>query len=462
MSNRRTIFLLIADALAFIGTYAALRALFGRPAIPITAAVLFVLFLGVFWYYRFYRIEVFFNRLQYASRVMRAGVIVFVLFWATWWFLLKTQWPEASRLLLVALFLGYGLLYPLSLRMVIGRWLLHNTHIRHRLSPELQELLEKGLGRGFRHLEPLEPQAPLSGRRNEMLLLEFLPAPATSSRAALWREYSAFIQAAKKEALERRATVIVFNTYNSELNHEGSIMELGEIDGLPLSGRPHRGYRNLVKPALDRLAAILLLPILAVLHPFIFLVTRLEFGKPTVFRQIRLGRGGRAFPLFKYRTMRLLSGARAGDVDPRHREYIRELLREEEQTLLDNERLVTVDRRVRKLRHREEISFAGAILRKTSLDELPQVLNVLAGHMSFVGPRPALPYEVEMYPDWAAARLNAPQGITGLWQVSGRGLMPLHTSLFLDAYYAMEYDLWLDILIAFRTLRSVFAFSRVY
>ncbi|HDP94138.1 MAG TPA: sugar transferase [Candidatus Aminicenantes bacterium] len=460
--NKQGLYLAFADILAFIGTYAGLRTLFKRPAIPVTAAVLLGLFLVVFWYYRLYRVEVFFNRLQYASRVMRTVLVVFVLFWGTWWFLLKTQWPEASRLLLVGLFMGFGLLYPLTLRMAIGRWLLRRTPTRYRLSTVLRDLLVKGPGRILTRLEAMDPGEPPGTMRGGLLLLEFQPSARASTRADLWREYSDFLNTAKKEALAYRATVIIFNLYNTELNHEGTIMALGDFGGLPLSGHGHKCYRRMAKPMLDRVLAMLLLPLLALLHPFVALVVRLEFGKPIIFRQIRLGRRGNPFRLFKYRTMRLVSGSNAGDVDSRHREYIATLLQEEEQARLDSGRLVSVDQRVRKMRHREEISFPGAMLRKTSLDELPQIINVLAGHMSFVGPRPALPYEVEMYPAWAGKRLDSPQGITGLWQVSGRGMMPLHTSLFLDGYYTMEYDFWLDLLISLRTLRSVFAFSRVY
>lgn len=449
-----------ADILAFTGTYTGLRLLFQRPAIPITAVVLLGLFLAVFWYYRFYRVEVFFNHLYYASRVMRAVLVVFVLFWGTWWFLLKTQWPEASRLLLVGLFMVFGLFYSLTLRLALGRWLLSRTRVWYRLSPDLHDHLLRGPGRMLRRTMPLDPGRMPARAKGELILLEFQPSAAT--RAAMWEEYCAFIQIAKQDALNLNASVIVLNAYNGELNHEGTIMRLGDISGLPLSGRRHSFYRRLAKPLLDRLAALVLLPVLVLLHPLVALAIRWEFGRPVIFGQIRLGRRGRPFRLFKYRTMQLISGTRPGEVDSRHQEYIAGLLREEEQTRLDSSRLVSVDRRVRKMRNREEVSLCGAILRKTSLDELPQVLNVLAGHISFIGPRPALPYEVDMYPEWAALRMRAPQGITGLWQVSGRGIMPMHTSLFLDAYYALEHDLWLDLLITFRTLRSVFAFSRVY
>ena len=82
--------------------------------------------------------------------------------------------------------------------------------------------------------------------------------------------------------------------------------------------------------------------------------------------------------------------------------------------------------------------------------------------MSLVGPRPALPYEIEIYPAWSGLRHRAPQGLTGLWQSSGRGLMPLHTSLFLDCYYALESSFWLDVFTLFKTARSIWDFTRIY
>lgn len=458
--NRRSLTLLLVDVLVYAVAYFGLRSLLHRPHIPVTAAVLLVLFLAAFWYYRFYRMEIFFSPLLFASRVMRVGIVVFVLFWASWWFLLKTQWPEASRLLLVFLFLVFGILYPLSLRILLGRRLLRSTRIWIRFSGELREAFMAGPGRKLRYLR--EGDDTPEKIRGGLILREFQPSDAAASRADMWKEYAAFLERIKSEALNLHATNIVFYTYNSELNHEGIVAEIGGLTGLTISGKRHKPYRLVCKPLLDRIAALVLLPLLATIHPLVLLMIRLEFGPPAIFGQIRLGRFKRSFRLLKYRTMQMVSGSRPGEIDPRHQAYIRELLDEEEQTPLDSGRLVPVARRIRKLRNRREISLAGSILRKTSLDELPQILNMLAGHMSLVGPRPALPYEVEMYPSWAELRLQAPQGVTGLWQVSGRGMMPLHTSLFLDSYYALEYNLWLDLLIAFRTLRSLFAFSRVY
>lgn len=462
MKHSRSLFLLIADIAVFVGIYLGLLALFHRPPIPITAGVLLALFLFIFWYHRFYRVEIFCNRLLYASRVLSGGLAVFVIFWGIWWFLLKTEWPEASRLLLVGLILVFGGVYALTLRLLLGKWLLNHTRVWYRLSGGLLDSFNHGMGRGFRMIRSLDDSSIPEDARGGLIFIEYRPSATVATRAEMWREYVAFLYRIKDDATRTSATVLVFNPYNRELNHEGAVVELNGIQGLAVEGSTHRFYRKLAKPLLDRFAALMTLPVLVLLFPLIAIMVRLQFGSPILFRQIRLGRAGRLFPLLKYRTMQIVSGSKPEDVDPRHHEYIHELLAEEERTALDPDRLVPVARRVRKLSHRDEINLAGAILRKTSLDELPQILNVLVGHMSLVGPRPALPYEIEMYPAWAKKRLHAPQGLTGLWQVSGRGVMPLHTALCLDVYYVLEHDFWLDLLILFRTLRSVFVFSRVY
>lgn len=462
MKYSRAILLLISDIAAFVGIYLALLSLFHRPPVPVTAGVLLVLFVSVFWYHRFYRIEIFCNRLLYTSRVLSGGLSVFVLFWGIWWFLLKTEWPEASRLLMVGLILVFGGIYSLTLRLLLGQWLLNRTRIWYRLSGEILNSFRHGVGRGLRNPMSIEGASIPENARGGLVFIEYLPSALATTRAKMWREYITFLYEIKAEAIQKSATVLVFNRYNRELNHEGVVVELDGVQGLAVEGSDHWFYRKITKPLLDRFAALLMLPVMVLLYPVIAVMVGVEFGRPILFRQIRLGRNGRLFPLFKYRTMQIVSGSRPEDVDPRHNEYIRELLAEEERTLLEPNRLVPVARRVRKLSNRDEINLVGAVLRKTSLDELPQILNVLLGHMSLVGPRPALPYEMKMYPDWGQKRLQARQGITGLWQVSGRGIMPLHTALCLDVYYVLEHDLWLDLLIFFRTLRSVFAFSRVY
>jgi len=154
-----------------------------------------------------------------------------------------------------------------------------------------------------------------------------------------------------------------------------------------------------------------------------------------LYRQTRVGRNQRHFVMYKFRTMR------TGCSDEVHQEYVRRLLTEP----------VPPQDGLYKLSHDARITKIGAFLRKSSIDELPQLFNVVRGDMSIVGPRPALPYEVELFPRWAAARFAVRPGITGLWQVSGRNRLGMLEGLRLDLEYVSRRSVWEDLVILART-----------
>jgi lipopolysaccharide/colanic/teichoic acid biosynthesis glycosyltransferase len=167
---------------------------------------------------------------------------------------------------------------------------------------------------------------------------------------------------------------------------------------------------------------------------------------PALFRQLRIGQYGAPFVFFKFRSM-------YDDNDPSaHRQYVRDLIsgRAGRHASKGN------GHGVFKLTRDPRVTRLGAFLRKTSLDELPQLYNVLKGEMSLVGPRPAIPYEVEAYELWHRRRvLEAKPGITGLWQVKGRSRVSFDEMVRLDVRYAMSHSLWLDIKILLSTPRAV-------
>jgi lipopolysaccharide/colanic/teichoic acid biosynthesis glycosyltransferase len=182
------------------------------------------------------------------------------------------------------------------------------------------------------------------------------------------------------------------------------------------------------------LLAVLVLPML-----LIALAVRLEDRGPALFRQERVGLGRNRFTLFKYRTM-----FRGGD-DRQLRELIARELRGED----------TVENGSSKLNNDSRITRTGRFLRRTSLDELPQLLNVLAGSMSLVGPRPPLPSEVAQYGDDVRRRLFVKPGMTGLWQVSGRSDLSWAESVRLDLYYVENWSPSLDLSLVARTVAAV-------
>jgi lipopolysaccharide/colanic/teichoic acid biosynthesis glycosyltransferase len=189
----------------------------------------------------------------------------------------------------------------------------------------------------------------------------------------------------------------------------------------------------------DVVVSSLLLILFLVPMLLIAVAIHLEDKGPAFFRQERVGLGGGRFTLFKFRTM-----FRGGD-DRELRELIARELRGED----------TVENGSSKLNNDSRVTRTGALLRKTSLDELPQLLNVLRGDMTLVGPRPCLSWEAEMFPEEFEPRFSVPPGLTGLWQVSGRSTLGTLDMLRLDVRYVENRSLRSDADILLRTVPAL-------
>ncbi len=174
----------------------------------------------------------------------------------------------------------------------------------------------------------------------------------------------------------------------------------------------------------------------------IALLIKLTSKGPVFFSQQRIGERGDVFTLYKFRTMRQ-------DVDDSiHREFTRGFI----EGRMSNSSLDEKAPSVYKLTNDPRVTSVGNFLRKTSLDELPQFINILKGEMAIVGPRPPLQYELEYYEEWHKLRLKAKPGLTGLWQVSGRSSVPFNEMVKLDLYYIEHWSLLLDFKIMLRTI----------
>ncbi len=196
------------------------------------------------------------------------------------------------------------------------------------------------------------------------------------------------------------------------------------------------------KRVLDLAGAAVLLVALSPLLLLIGLLVRLDSGGPAIFRQERVGYRGRPFTVFKFRSMRA-----DADEEP-HREYVAGLVTGAGEAANGNGAYKLVDD--------ARVTRVGAWLRRTSLDELPQLFNVLRGEMSLVGPRPPLPYEVRLYDDRQMRRLDCRPGLTGLWQVSGRNHLTYRNMVDLDLAYIRDWSHALDLKILLRTVPVVF------
>jgi exopolysaccharide biosynthesis polyprenyl glycosylphosphotransferase len=207
-------------------------------------------------------------------------------------------------------------------------------------------------------------------------------------------------------------------------------------------------FSRLAKRALDVVASLIAIILLSPLFILISVAVKLTSKGPVLFRQERVGQYGRRFWFLKFRSMKCGS-------DPNiHQEYVKRFI---SGTIAKQQGItykITADPRLTRI---------GGFLRKSSLDELPQLINVLKGEMSLVGPRPAIPYEIDFYQMWHRTRfLEVKPGITGLWQVTGRSKTTFDDMVRLDLRYVKQWSFWLDIKILLHTPQAVFSGEGAY
>jgi len=215
------------------------------------------------------------------------------------------------------------------------------------------------------------------------------------------------------------------------------------VAGLPLLYVDHpdlSGIRQVIKGLFDKVAAASALLLLGPLMLAIAVAIRLEDGSPALFKQVRVGKGGRPFRLYKFRTM------------------VVEAEQQKASLALQNEGAGILF----KIRDDPRITRIGSRLRRWSLDELPQLINVLLGQMSLVGPRPALPEEAAKYGDYVRRRLAVRPGLTGLWQIHGRSDLSWEEAVRLDLRYVENWSLAFDLLILWKTWPAVARGSGAY
>jgi exopolysaccharide biosynthesis polyprenyl glycosylphosphotransferase len=207
-------------------------------------------------------------------------------------------------------------------------------------------------------------------------------------------------------------------------------------------------WNLVVKRLIDILGALVGIVIFSPLMLIIAAAIRITSKGPVLFRQERLGYQGRKFDFLKFRSMYM-------DNDENiHREFIEKLIRGDHGKINSG----SEDRPYYKMKNDPRVTPLGRILRKSSLDELPQFFNILMGQMSLVGPRPPIPYELNSYKNWHRKRIiDVKPGITGLWQVKGRSKTTFEEMVRLDLQYAKKRSLWLDFKILFRTFKAVFS-----
>jgi len=246
-------------------------------------------------------------------------------------------------------------------------------------------------------------------------------------------------QAARYALRERDARVTAIDISETSLVHTRALQRTYELNNLELHQLSIESVRKLGR-TFDLIVAALAITLLFPVWLIIALLIKLDSKGPVFYTQERVGMDGRLFLLYKFRTMK-------ADADSElHREYQRAFIAGRAEANLGNETKPTY-----KLLADPRITRIGKALRRISLDEVPQLLNVLSGDMSLVGPRPPIPYEVEAYELWHRKRLDMKPGLTGLWQVSGRNRLPFEEMVRLDLFYIENWSLLLDLKIILRT-----------
>ncbi len=222
-----------------------------------------------------------------------------------------------------------------------------------------------------------------------------------------------------------------------------SQVDIDDLNGIPLIGTKSisiKGWNLALKRAIDLVVSSMALLLLSPLMLVVAVLIKLDSPGPAIFKQPRMGRGGSIFTVYKFRTMH--EGAEQEMETLRH-------MNEAQGTLF-------------KIKEDPRRTRLGKFLRRSSLDELPQLYNVLRGDMSMIGPRPQLVGEVEQYEEWHRKRLQTWPGMTGLWQVSGRSDLSFDDMVMLDIYYVENWSLLLDFRIALRTIPAWFLGTGAY
>ncbi|MEO8233735.1 MAG: sugar transferase [Ignavibacteriota bacterium] len=431
------------------------------PGILLLVFTISLLILLIFQYNGLYRLDIILNRSSHFSHILKAiyySSLQIVLLS----FLLDSRMILDSRLLFVLFFfVSIGLLF--LVRVELLKWVfieLSQTSFKRNvvivgngksgrlLATKL--LYENPLGLniiGFVDEERHIGDFVVAGKKvlgnyqdlkeivQTRVVDELIIAVDTESHAELFN----ILDDCKKVNVPIRMTSNLLNVIDQRLKTE-KYTDIPVIDVAPQ-------YNDNFTLGLKRISDVVLASFgVLVLSPFFALITlliKLSSPGPIVFKQARIGKDGREFSFYKFRSMRPLAGE-----DEDRKEMMIQFMKNGSNGASDT-----------KIINESRVTWIGNIIRKTSLDELPQLFNVIKGDMSLVGPRPCLPYEYENYDEWQKRRVSVTPGCTGVWQVWGRSAVNFQESVVLDLYYINNMSPWLDIQLIFQTI-PVMLFSR--
>lgn len=253
--------------------------------------------------------------------------------------------------------------------------------------------------------------------------------------------FDAMMQIGRKQKVEFRLAPTLFNS----LPQKTSVEQIGVLPMVRLFREPLSDAERFVKRASDIVISLIALILTAPIWLIVSILIKLDSPGAILFKQERVGMDGRKFLCYKFRTMK-------ADADEEiHRQIYRKNIEGAKEANAGNDEKPVFG----KVKNDPRVTKFGKFLRRTSIDELPQFLNVLLGDMSVVGARPPIPYEVEEYDLRHRRRLDMKPGITGLWQVSGRNRLTFEEMVQIDLYYIENWSIWLDLKIILLTLPAI-------
>ena len=255
------------------------------------------------------------------------------------------------------------------------------------------------------------------------------------------RLFESMMQIGRNQKVEFRFAPSLFDL----LPQKTSVEQIGVLPMVRLFREPLSEIQRFTKRVADIVISSAAMLVLSPVWLIVTIIIKYDSPGPVLFRQERVGMDGRIFLCYKFRTMRVDSD------DTIHREAYRKNIDGGDAANAGDDEAPVFG----KVRNDPRVTRAGRWLRRSSLDEMPQFLNVLKGDMSMVGPRPPIPYEVKEYDIWHRKRLDMKPGITGLWQVSGRNRLPFDEMVRIDLYYIENWSFWFDLKIMLLTLPAV-------
>lgn len=363
--------------------------------------------------------------------------------------MLYLSYRDVSRLLfLTFVLISYGSMLTWRTVARLG-FRLHKSKLTHQrkvlivgagtVGKKLKQEIENSLEHGLHVVGYLDDD--LSGEVTKTSILGSLPDARTVIELNQVDDVVIALPGSAYESMDRLVAelhnlpvkVWVIPDYFHLAMHKAVVEEFAGLPMLDLRAPAVNNYQLMVKRAFDLLITILILPPSLLLMGIFAIAIRLEGPGPLILKQKRVGENGRLFDMYKIRTM-----------VPNADELRQMVVKADE-----------LGHPIHKVSDDPRVTRVGHILRRTSLDELPQLFNILKGEMSLVGPRPELPEVVADYEPWQWKRFAVPQGITGWWQVNGRSDRPMHLHTEDDLYYVQNYSLLLDIQILLKTVGVV-------